>query len=97
MNKQFADRLEKYLLSVCSEHGMKYKWEWFEDGECCEVLISSGDTEQEAFLNFRYDDEKGTLSIELIEDCYVNTCEFDNTVKYFWMLVSPVIFRYIKE
>ena len=92
MNKKFTDRLEEYLSDECSDYGLKYNYEWIEDTACCEVKISSSYNNNSKYLNFRYNEERDDLLIELSEDNFYITREFDHTVKYFWMLISPSIF-----
>ena len=93
MNKKFADRIEEYLSSECSDYDLAYKWEWCEDTGCCEVEIKRNDhTQYTKHLDFRYDENKNDLKIELSEDSFQTTREFDETVKYFWMLISPALF-----
>ncbi|PIE50742.1 MAG: hypothetical protein CSA38_01890 [Flavobacteriales bacterium] len=93
MNKKFSERLEEYLSNECSDYDLTYKWEWNEHTECCEVEIKRDDYSQNIkHLNFRYDEVKDDLKIELSEDYFYTTREFDYTVKYFWMLVSPALF-----
>ena len=93
MNSKFTKRLESYLSSECSDYDLVYEWEWCEDTQCCEVEIKRDDQSQNTkCLNFRYNDTDDDLSIELSEDSFYVTREFDHTVKYFWMLISPSIF-----
>jgi len=93
MNKNFAKRIEEYLQSECSDYDLIYKWEWNNDAQCCEVEIKRKDyTQNIKHLNFRYNNENDDLLIELSEDSFYITREFDQTVKYFWMLISPSIF-----
>jgi len=93
MNQNFAKRLETYLASECDDYDLVYKWEWDDDTECCEVEIKRDDYSQNIkYINFRYNDEDDDLTIELSEDSFYVTREFDHTVKYFWMLISPAIF-----
>lgn len=93
MNQKFANRLNDYLESECSDYDMKYSWEWNEDIGCCEVKIKRDDhTQHSKCLFFKYDENKDDLKIELSEDSFYTTREFDETVKYFWMLVSPSLF-----
>ncbi len=90
MNDKFVKRLTEYLDSECSDYGMKYSWEWDDD---CEVKITlDHDPDRLACINFRYNEDDDDLSIELIEDSFYRTREFDETVKYFWMKVSPSLF-----
>lgn len=92
MNKEFAQRIEEYLASECDDYDLIYKWEWNEDTGCCEVEIKRDDhTKLTKSLSFRYN-ENGDLTIELSEDSFYPTREYDQTVKYFWMLISPSIF-----
>lgn len=94
MNDKFVKRLEEYLDSECDDYGLSYKWEWDEDYQWCEVTISREHTNDNhlKILNFRYIEEKDDLEIELSEDSFYTTREFDQTVKYFWMLVAPALF-----
>ena len=93
MNDKFYKRLEEYLNSECSDYDLSYNWEWNEDTGCCEVKIKRDDYSQNIkYLNFRYIEEADDLQIELSEDSFYVTREFDYTVKYFWMLVSPSLF-----
>ena len=93
MNSKFTKRLEGYLTSECSDYDLAYKWEWNGDTGCCEVEVKRDDhTQHTKCLNFRYSEEKDDLSIELCEDSFCTTREFDHTVKYFWMLVAPALF-----
>ena len=92
MNNKFVSRLEEYLNSECEDYGMLFSWKWNEDTECIEVEIKEDRSGNIKELNFRYDIEKDDLSIELSEDSFYITREFDWTVKYFWMLVSPTLF-----
>ena len=93
MNNKFTERLTEYLDSECSDYDLTYSWEWNEDTLCCEVEIKRDDyTQHNKCLNFRYDELANDLKIELCEDSYYATREFDQTVKYFWMLISPSLF-----
>jgi len=95
MNNKFITRLEKYLTSECSDYDLTYKWEWNEDTGCCEVEVKRDDYSQNTkCINFKYNEEKDDLMIELSEDSFYATREFDHTVKYFWMLISPSLFPY---
>jgi len=92
MNSKFAARLKEYLDSECSGYDLKYDWEWDEDCGHCEVTISNKHDTYSKELNFKYDDKKDDLLIELCEDSYYETREYDYTVKYFWILISPTMF-----
>ena len=93
MNDKFVKRLEAYLKSECNAYSIRYSYEWNEDTECCEVCISDEIREElNTVLNFRYNKVENDLMVELSEDCFCTTREFDWTVKYFWMLVAPALF-----
>ena len=93
MNDKFAKRLEEFLASECGDYSIKWSYKWDEDTQCCEVNIADEiRKERYAVLNFRYDNKKDDLKVELSEDNFYTTREFDWTVKYFWMLVSPSLF-----
>jgi len=93
MNKEFSKRIEEYLTSECDDYDLTYKWKWNEDTMCCEVEVKRDDhTQYVKCLNFKYDKQEDDIKIELSEDSYYITREFDQTVKYFWMLISPALF-----
>jgi hypothetical protein len=93
MNKKFTDRLKEYLESECSDFDMAFNYEWVEDTGCCEVSVYRSDNNKlEKNINFRYNEKKDVLNIELSEDSFYETREYDYSVKYFWMLVSPSLF-----
>lgn len=92
MNKNFNNRLTEYLETECSDYGLQYDYKWCEDTQCCEVEITTDHNDNLKTINFRYDELKDNLSIELSEDSFYETKEFDWSVKYFWMLISPVLF-----
>jgi hypothetical protein len=93
MDSKFAKRLEEYLSSECSDYGLSYSWEWNEDGECCDVIITRDENEHKS-IRFKYNVKNDDLKIELSEGSYYTTREFDRTVKYFWMLICPVLFKH---
>lgn len=90
MNKKFAKRLEEYLSSECGDYDLEYSLEWDEDMRYCKATIERNG--KSCDLCFRYNEEEDYLSIELSEDSFYKTEEFNHTVKYFWMLVSPYLF-----
>ena len=93
MKEEFVKRLENYLSSECEDYAMVYKWEWNEDTEICQVEVKRDDhTQNIKYLNFRYNELEDDLTIELCEDSFYITREFDHTVKYFWMLTAPALF-----
>ena len=92
INKKFTKRLTEYLESECGDYDLKYDWEYDADSECCHITIGMRYSQNIKELNFKYDEAKDDLSIELSEDSYYVTREFDYTVKYFWMLISPTLF-----
>jgi len=93
MNDKFAKRLEEYLSSECSDYSLEYEWSWNDDTNCCEVVIKRNDhTKHSKELCFQYNEKNDDLTIELSEDSFYITREFDKSVKYFWMLIAPAIF-----
>lgn len=90
MNEKFSNRLQEYLESECSDYNLTFSWEWDDSCECCNVTIKRDNYTK--LLRFKYDELKDDLAIEVCEDCYYTTREFDYTVKYFWMLISPTLF-----
>jgi hypothetical protein len=92
MNKLFSELLNEYLDSECEDYSMSYKSEWSEDMNCCIVTIKCNYNDNYKDVNFRFNDDKKQLSIELSEDSWYETSEYEYTVKYFWMLVAPALF-----
>lgn len=93
MNDKFQKRLCAYLDSECSDYDLEYSWEWDEDCNWCDVKIfQDRGTRESKEIHFRYNQQSDDLSIELSEDSFYVTREFDQTVKYFWMLISPTLF-----
>lgn len=91
MNQKFAQRIEEYLRSECSDFDLEYSWEWNEDTQNCEVRVIRNDRSID--LNFRYNEKEDYLTIELSEDSFYRTEEFEPSIKYFWMLISPALFQ----
>ena len=71
---------------------MSYTWEWSEDMNCCIVIVKNDFNDHFKEANFRFDETKRKLMIELCKDSWYETAEYDYTVKYFWMLVAPALF-----
>lgn len=92
MNKKFIEKLTEYLDSECSDYGMSYDYEWCSDSEQMEVTVKNDHSDKIKGLQFRFNEEKNELLIHLTEDCWYKTEYFDETVKYFWMLVAPALF-----
>lgn len=93
MNKKFTDRLNEYLQSECSDFDMAFDYEWEEDLGCCVVNVFRDDyTNYNKYIKFQYDEQRNVLKIELSEDSFYETREYDYSVKYFWMLVAPSLF-----
>lgn len=91
MTKEFADRLNEYLESELSDFSLDYSWEWNEDNNSCEVKIWRGvNPPVETIINFKFNGSD--LEIELSEDSYYVTREYDSTVKYLWMLLGSRLF-----
>lgn len=90
MKKKEIERLTEYLDSECSDYDLTYDYEWIEDCEHYEVTIKRDDYSQYTkIVIFKYDSENDDLRIELSEGSFYTTREFDETVKYFWMLITP--------
>jgi hypothetical protein len=93
MNNKFSERLEEFLASECSDYDLKYSWEWDEDCNWCVVKIARDiNPLRETELCFRYNQIKDELLLQMYEDSYETVREYDYTVKYFWMILSPRIF-----
>jgi hypothetical protein len=90
MNRDFENRLRQYLNAVCVDFGMSYVYEWNQDIECCQVEIKREGKIK--YLSFKHDEKFNDVMIELCEYSFHTTREFDYTVKYFWILVSPRLF-----
>lgn len=88
MNKDFSEKLKEYLDSECDDYDLSYKWDWIEDCNFCEVIVTRLD--YTSCINFKY--ENNDLAIELSEDSYYKTRWWESSVKYFWMLISPDLF-----
>ena len=90
MNNKFVKRLTGFLEMECEYYGVEYSYEWCSDCKWCNVTLNRfGDF---ITIPFRYDEEKDDLSLDMYEDNWKTVREFDWTVKYFWMVVSPVFF-----
>jgi len=92
MTDKFTERLTEYLDSECDDYGLRYSWEWNEDAADCVVTIENDYSDLSKELIFRHSENDNDLLIELTDDCFYTTREFDQTVKYFWMLIAPAIF-----
>ena len=90
MNRKFIIRLEEFLSTECDDFGLSYDYEWNEDMQRCEVEAIR--LKRSKVVNFRYNEREDCLSIELCEDSFCKTREYDNTVKYFWMVICPALF-----
>ena len=88
MKKNFKKRLNEYLSSECDDYDLSYELEWNEDIAAYEAEITR--LSNSVIVNFKF--MHGDLMIELTEDNYVRTREFDQTIKYFWMLICPKLF-----
>ena len=93
MNDKFKKRLTEFLESEATDYSMCYSFEWNDDYNCADVLIEN-ELDETKFkrVNFKYNEIEDDLEIELCEDSYYTVREFDETVKFFWMLVAPAIF-----
>jgi hypothetical protein len=95
METNIPEILKDYLDSECDDYGMNYLVEFNEDYDQFEATIKCNETNNQKVVNFRVTEDKQgdpVLTIELSEDSWYETAEYDYTVKYFWMLVAPAIF-----
>lgn len=87
------EKLKNFLDSEVDDYDMSYEIEsvdFTEDKPEFYATVKVKRWENEIDVCFRV--KNGELQIELSEDCWYNIREFDWTVKYFWMLVSPALF-----
>jgi len=92
MNHKFGHRISEYLESECGDYGLEFTWKYEPDLGCVVATITRENTNLSCDVSFKYNEENDDLSIELCEDSYYVTREFDHTVKYLWMLIAPVLF-----
>ena len=93
MNENFEKRLKEYLDSECDDYDMAYFIDKDDTSEFwCQVQVFRNDNWTTKWVNFKYDETKDVLLIELSEDSFYETKEYDYSVKYFWMLVAPALF-----
>jgi len=90
MESKFSKRIEEYLSSECDDYGLSYTWQWDDDTLTVEAEITRGKLSE--VVSFMYNEKEDDLLIELSEDCFYVTREYDQTVKYFWMLICPSLF-----
>jgi hypothetical protein len=84
----FEEALKEFLDSEVSDYDLSYSYSIdFED--IASVTVKRYDNEID--VNFRCHNERG-LQMELSEDSWYKIREYDWTVKYFWMLISPKLF-----
>lgn len=93
MNKKAVDRLTEFLDTECDDYGLSYDYKWEDGYECFEVDIDRDIGEYVSHVRMKYNEDNDVLSIEMGEDCWYETKEYDSSVKYFWMVVSPAVFR----
>jgi len=94
MEKRFIERLEEFLDSEATDYGMTYKYKKDDDESFVTVKIElEHQPEKSVEVYIKYNEEKDDLSFELYEDCWETIREFDWTVKYFWMYVSPKLWN----
>ena len=91
MDSKFAKNLEEFLSSECGEYGLSYSWKWDDDYAWCEVTIVR-DSREDRTVSVPFRFQNDNLIIEMCEDSWQTVKEYDHTVKYFWMKVSPIVF-----
>ena len=84
------EKLKEYLDSECSDYDMSYEVEYDESNEQYVATISRFDKCVDIIFRIN---KNQNLKIELSPDSWYETEEFEWTVKYFWMLVAPKLFR----
>lgn len=89
MNKKFATRLEEFLSSELDDYSLYWDWEWDEGYEYCIVTVEDPCRNVKSESTFRYDEKNNQLLIQLGESNWHITEEFEPSVKYFWMDISP--------
>jgi hypothetical protein len=91
MNKKFIERLTEFLESEATDYGLTYDYtasDYHENG--IDVKIERENTDLKCEVAFIFN---GTdIEIELSEDSWEVVREYDNTVKYFWMIIAPELF-----
>ena len=88
----FEKALKEFLDNEVSDYGLSYSYSIdFED--IASVTVKR--YENEIDVNFRFHEKEG-LQIELSEDSWYRVREYDWTVKYFWMLICPALFPYMR-
>lgn len=91
MNKKFVDKLTEFLESECSDYGLGYDWVVSDcHDNAITVSIVRENTDLSIDVDFRFNGF--SLEIEMGDDNWEVVKEYDYTVKYFWMLVSPTLF-----
>ncbi len=91
MNKKFIERLTEFLESECSDYGIGYDWcisDYHDDA--ITVHIVRENTDFSIDVDFKFDSRN--ILVEFSEDNWEIVKEYDHTVKYFWMIISPTLF-----
>lgn len=88
--KKAIKRLEEYLDSECDNYDLEYNYTFDHDRERFVVEIKRNG--KSCYIVLKYEPLIDELSIELIDNCFYVTKEYDYTVKYFWMLIAPALF-----
>lgn len=87
------DELKQFLDSEVNDYGLSYEFESVEfekDNPVSYATVKIKRFESEISVNFR--SKEGNLQIEFTEDLWYDICEYNHTVKYFWMIICPVLF-----
>ena len=91
MNKKFVEKLTEFLESECSDYGLVYDLTLSDyHDNAVTVTIFRENTDSTIDVEFRMKDND--IEIEIADGCWEVVREYDYTVKYFWMLVSPALF-----
>ena len=89
MNKKFIEKLEEFLYSEI-DYDIDYEIEYTEDNEAT-VLFERH--ENEISVDFKYSEKEDQLYIDMYDSNWQDVSFSNFTVKYFWIIVSPKLFK----
>ena len=100
--EDFKSELTEFLDNETSDYSIGYEMSEVDDDGVIEVVTwRYGDTEKDIKEDtknstyWRWDSVNKLLNMELGEDTdnWEYVCHYDWQVKYFWMMVSPYLFK----
>ncbi len=99
--QKFLEKLESFLSSECDDYDIEFSIMPYDEAYSGKLYTILKRHEQSVDLIFRYQlfryqPEYNDIEMCLYEDHYEIVREYDWTVRYFWMKVSPYLFP-IKE